>query len=157
MRKNKDEKSTEIMCCLYFTLFFRRAIEIDEEEDDKNVHSVPSQELNAAIADLSACLENLRTCNDLISKHGRALQSTLFDLENSDDLVNKTKLINERATIFRISSNAMINVRIIFFYCGVGVDLSLNAIFTKDAYKTIFANLKAFRGSKNVIGSQLYN
>lgn len=98
------------MCCLHFTLFFRRAIEIDEEEDDKNVHSVPSQELNAAIADLSACLENLRTCNDLISKHGRALQSTLVELESGDDLVNKTKLINERATIFRISSNAMINV-----------------------------------------------
>lgn len=100
------------MCCLHFTLFFRRAIEIDEEEDDKNVHSVPSQELNAAITDLAACLENLRTCNDLISKHGRALQSALFELQNSDDLVNKTKLINERATIFRISSNAMINVRI---------------------------------------------
>lgn len=100
------------MCCLHFTLFFRRAIEIDEEEDDKNVHSVPSQELNAAITDLAACLENLRTCNDLISKHGRALQSALFELQNSDDLVNKTKLINERATIFRISSNAMINVRV---------------------------------------------
>lgn len=90
--------------------FRRRAIEIDEEEDDKNVLSVPSQELNAAISELSLKLENLRTCNDLISKNGRALQSALAELESGEDLANKTKLITERATLFRISSNAMINV-----------------------------------------------
>lgn len=88
----------------------RRAIEIDEEEDDKNVLSIPSQELNAAISELSSKLENLRTCNDLISKNGRALQSALAELENGDDLASKTKLVTERATLFRISSNAMINV-----------------------------------------------
>lgn len=88
----------------------RRAIEIDEEEDDKNVLSVPSQELNAAISELSLKLENLRTCNDLISKNGRALQTVLSELENGDDLASKTKLVAERATLFRISSNAMINV-----------------------------------------------
>lgn len=90
--------------------FCRRAIEIDEEEDDKNVLSVPSQELNAAISELSLKLENLRTCNDLISKNGRLLQSALAELESGDDLASKTKLVTERATLFRISSNAMINV-----------------------------------------------
>ncbi|XP_031638486.1 oxysterol-binding protein 2 [Contarinia nasturtii] len=86
-----------------------RAIEIDEEEDDKNVLSVPSQELNAAITELSSKLENLRTCNDLISKNGRALQNALTELESGDDLASKTKQVTERATLFRISSNAMIN------------------------------------------------
>lgn len=93
--------------------FDRRAIEIDEEEDDKNVLSIPSQELNAAITELSMKLENLRTCNDLISKNGRALQSALAELETVDEqnnLASKTKLVTERATLFRISSNAMINV-----------------------------------------------
>lgn len=94
-------------------LLHRRAIEIDEEEDDKNVLSVPSQELNAAISELSSKLENLRTCNDLISKNGRALQNALAELESGDDLVSKTKLVTERATLFRISSNAMINVSFI--------------------------------------------
>lgn len=91
----------------------RRAIEIDEEEDDKNVLSIPSQELNAAISELSLKLENLRTCNDLISKNGRALQTVLSELENGDDLASKTKLVAERATLFRISSNAMINVSVL--------------------------------------------
>lgn len=90
--------------------FCRRAIENDEEEDDKNVLSAPSQELNAAIRDLSSRLENLKTCNDSIAKHDMALQRALTELEAGDDLPNKTKIITERATLFRISSNAMINV-----------------------------------------------
>lgn len=94
----------------YIFHLHRRAIEIDEEEDDKNVLSVPSQELNAAIRELSSKLENLRTCNDLISKNGRALQVALAELESGDDLAVKAKQVTERATLFRISSNAMINV-----------------------------------------------
>lgn len=90
----------------------RRAIEIDEEEDDKNVLSVPSQELNVAISELSTRLENLRICNDLIAKHGRHLQTALTDLESGDDLEKKIKSVTERATLFRISSNAMINVSV---------------------------------------------
>lgn len=58
-------------------------------------------------------LENLRTCYDLISKHGTALQRALADLESGDDLANKSKIVNERATLFRITSNAMINVSLI--------------------------------------------
>lgn len=85
-------------------------METDEEEEDTNSTSIPSQELNAAIRDLSARLENLKTCYDLISKHGLALQRALSDLESGDDLANKTKVVSERATLFRISSNAMINV-----------------------------------------------
>lgn len=97
---------------MLFWTHFRRAIEIDEEEDDKNVRSVPSQELNAAITDLTTRLEYLRTCNDLIVKQGRALQVALNDLESGEDLPNKTKVVTERATVFRIATNAMINVSV---------------------------------------------
>lgn len=91
-------------------------MESDEEEEDTNASSIPSQELNAAIRDLSARLENLKTCYDLISKHGLALQRSLTDLENGEDFPTKSKVVSERATLFRISSNAMINVRVMFIY-----------------------------------------
>lgn len=84
-------------------------MESDEEEDDSNAHSIPSEELNVVIRDLTARLENLKTCYDLISKHGVALQRALTELETGDDLPNKSKIVSERATLFRISSNAMIN------------------------------------------------
>lgn len=54
-------------------------------------------------------LENLKTCYDLITKHGSALQRALGELESGEDLTSKNKIVNERATLFRISSNAMIN------------------------------------------------
>ena len=50
-------------------------------------------------------------------KHGAALQKSLADLEALHatdalhaDLPSRMKTVNERATLFRISSNAMINV-----------------------------------------------
>lgn len=51
----------------------------------------------------------MKTCYDLITKHGSALQRALAELESGEDLTNKNKIVNERATLFRISSNAMIN------------------------------------------------
>lgn len=86
-----------------------RAIESEEEEEETTAQAIPSEELNAVIRDLTGRLENLRTCYDLIAKHGTALQRSLTDLESGDDLANKSKIVNERATLFRITSNAMIN------------------------------------------------
>lgn len=102
---------------LYYHCFCRRAIEIDEEEDDKNVLSIPREELDAVIRELSAHLENLKTCNDLIAKHGSALQRSLAELENCSgtgggSIEERTKTVTERATLFRISSNAMISVSV---------------------------------------------
>lgn len=87
-------------------------MESEEEEEDTNAMAIPSEELNIVIRDLSSRLENLKTCFDLISKHGIALQRALAELESGDDLVNKSKIVGERATLFRLSSNAMINVSI---------------------------------------------
>ena len=72
---------------------------------------------------MSTKLEDLRTCNDLIVKHGHALQRPVSDLESATsgsgagdkkspdlpDIQSKVKILNERATLFKITSNAMIN------------------------------------------------
>lgn len=62
---------------------------------------------------LASKLDDLSTCNELIGKHGAALQRSLSELEElrgSTDSTDKVKAVNERATLFRITSNAMINV-----------------------------------------------
>lgn len=86
-------------------------MESEEEEDDNNASAIPSEELNLVIRDLTASLENLNTCFDLISKHGSALQRALLDLDagSGEDLASRSKLVTERATLFRISANAMKN------------------------------------------------
>lgn len=58
-------------------------------------------------------LGDLSTCNDLIAKHGAALQRSLNELDGLRipyESSEKLKAVNERATLFRITSNAMINV-----------------------------------------------
>lgn len=84
-------------------------MESEEEEEDNNAAAIPSEELNLVIRDLTASLENLKTCFDLISKHGSALQRALMDLESGEDVAARSKLVSERATLFRISANAMKN------------------------------------------------
>lgn len=83
----------------------------DDEEYDLPFHS-SNNEIQAVLKTLSAKLEDLNTCNELIIKHGAALQRSLGELEQletSGDFVTKTKAVNERATLFRITANAMIN------------------------------------------------
>lgn len=70
-------------------------------------------ELQNTLRILSSKVEDLSTCNDLIAKHGTALQRSLSELEAlrlPPDSTDKIKQVNERATLFRITSNAMINV-----------------------------------------------
>ncbi|XP_031574261.1 oxysterol-binding protein 1-like isoform X3 [Actinia tenebrosa] len=74
----------------------------DEEEDE------PFEDIKP----LSAKLEDLHTCNDLVGKHGSALQRSIGELQEIEDnqtLINKLKAVNEKATLFRITSNAMIS------------------------------------------------
>ncbi|XP_069684102.1 oxysterol-binding protein 1 isoform X1 [Periplaneta americana] len=90
-----------------------RAMESEEEEEEYD-ESMASQknEVQNVIKSLSARLEDLQTCSDLIAKHGAALQRSLSELESLDtaqDVPTKLKSVNERATLFRITSNAMIN------------------------------------------------
>ncbi|KAK3927346.1 Oxysterol-binding protein 1 [Frankliniella fusca] len=92
-----------------------RAMESDEEDeivitDDQSQSQ--EAELQNILKNLSARLEDLQTCNDLIVKHGTALQRSLSELETIDtatDLPSKFKAVNERATLFRITSATVIN------------------------------------------------
>lgn len=94
-----------------FNLFSRRAMESEDDDEEETASAVPSEELNIVLKDIALKLEELRTCYDLILTHGTALQKALSDLETpGEDIAVKTKTVNERATLFRITSNAMIKV-----------------------------------------------
>lgn len=69
--------------------------------------------MHGTLKHLSSKLDDLSAFNDLIAKHGAALQRSLSELENLKlpaESGEKIKAVNERATLFRITSNAMINV-----------------------------------------------
>uniref|UniRef100_A0A3P8W331 Oxysterol-binding protein n=1 Tax=Cynoglossus semilaevis TaxID=244447 RepID=A0A3P8W331_CYNSE len=68
-------------------------------------------EIQGTLKILVSKLDDLSTCNDLIAKHGAALQRSLSELEGLIPVEGgeKIKAINELATLFRITSNAMIN------------------------------------------------
>ncbi|KFQ36062.1 Oxysterol-binding protein 1, partial [Merops nubicus] len=92
-----------------------KAVKMLEESDDSGDESVSQTdktELQSTLRTLSSKVEDLSTCNDLIAKHGTALQRSLSELETlrlPAESTEKIKQVNERATLFRITSNAMIN------------------------------------------------
>ncbi|KAM4585430.1 oxysterol-binding protein 1 isoform 3-T5 [Odontesthes bonariensis] len=71
-----------------------------------------NSEVESTLRTLGSKVEDLTTCNDLIVKHGSALQRSLSELEGlrvGGDTGEKIRQVTERATLFRITSNAMIN------------------------------------------------
>lgn len=96
-----------------FSCLTATVLVLDSESDEDERQQPDKNELQLLVRTLASKLEDLNTCNDLIAKHGSALQKTLSELEQVDDSVEaagKLKAVNERATLFRITSNAMINV-----------------------------------------------
>ncbi|XP_063082003.1 oxysterol-binding protein 2 isoform X3 [Cavia porcellus] len=85
----------------------------DSGDDDEGTASpADKSELQYTLKNLSLKLDDLSTCNDLIAKHGAALQRSLNELDSlkiPSESGEKLKVVNERATLFRITSNAMIN------------------------------------------------
>ncbi|XP_042289757.1 oxysterol-binding protein 1-like isoform X1 [Thunnus albacares] len=100
-----------------------KAVHMQAESDDSGddcpaVPPTPGQgggrnsEVQTTLRTLSSKVEDLNTCNDLIVKHGSALQRSLSELEGirvGGDMGEKIRQVTERATLFRITSNAMIN------------------------------------------------
>ncbi|XP_051561611.1 oxysterol-binding protein 1-like isoform X5 [Myxocyprinus asiaticus] len=71
-----------------------------------------NSEVQSTLRTLGSKVEDLSTCNDLIAKHGSALQRSLSELEGvrlGGETSEKIRQVTERATLFRITSNAMIN------------------------------------------------
>ncbi|XP_023322727.1 oxysterol-binding protein 1 [Eurytemora carolleeae] len=91
----------------------------DEEEGEEFPVEIDKQELNSAVKTMLGRLEELKTCHDLIEKHGHALQRSVAEVEGvatelqqatlDTQLNPKLKILNERATLFKITSNAMMN------------------------------------------------
>nr|XP_054326318.1 oxysterol-binding protein 2 isoform X3 [Pongo pygmaeus] len=84
----------------------------DSGDDDEATTPANKSELHHTLKNLSLKLDDLSTCNDLIAKHGAALQRSLTELDGlkiPSESGEKLKVVNERATLFRITSNAMIN------------------------------------------------
>lgn len=95
------------------TVFFSIPPFADDSGDEEPASQSDKSELHGTLKTLSSKLEDLSTCNELIAKHGAALQRSLSELENLKlpaESGEKIKAVNERATLFRITSNAMINV-----------------------------------------------
>uniref|UniRef100_A0A3Q1JL87 Oxysterol-binding protein n=1 Tax=Anabas testudineus TaxID=64144 RepID=A0A3Q1JL87_ANATE len=93
--------------CLTFNLSF-----LDDSGDEEPTSQSDRSEIQGTLKILVSKLDDLSTCNDLIAKHGAALQRSLSELEGLKVPVEggeKIKAVNERATLFRITSNAMIN------------------------------------------------
>uniref|UniRef100_A0A4W6EKV1 Oxysterol-binding protein n=1 Tax=Lates calcarifer TaxID=8187 RepID=A0A4W6EKV1_LATCA len=101
-----------------------KAVRMQAESDDSGddcpaVPPTPGQgggcrnsEIQSTLRTLNNKVEDLTTCNDLIVKHGSALQRSLSELEAirvGGDMGEKIRQVTERATLFRITSNAMIN------------------------------------------------
>lgn len=85
-----------------------------DEYDLKLIDKTPDKnEVNAAIRALGMKLDNVHLCHDLVGKHGTALQKQLADLEHfhpGPEAAHLVRSINERANLFRITVNALINV-----------------------------------------------
>lgn len=85
--------------------------EDDEEEADEGSGS--PEEWSSVVRKLEAQLNDIQTCSDLIQKHWKSLVKPLTEMEtnlDTDGIQIKSKEVGERATLFRISTNAMINV-----------------------------------------------
>lgn len=103
----------------------------EEDEEDRQESATSSEELMTTVRQLQARLEDMQTCSELIAKHGAGLQRLLGELEQPDDAQGKSKAVGERATLFRIASNAMINVmlRAWFFFASVTVRFFFLGVF----------------------------
>ncbi|CAL8281044.1 oxysterol-binding protein 2 isoform X1 [Gadus morhua] len=92
------------------------ATQLMQHSDDSGDEAPLAQDGRALTAGvlktLASKLDDLNTCNELIAKHGAALQRSLSELEDprgATDGTDRLKAVNERATLFRITSNAAIN------------------------------------------------
>ncbi|XP_016537311.1 oxysterol-binding protein 2 isoform X2 [Poecilia formosa] len=91
---------------------FRSGLVSDDSGDEEPTTQSDRSEIQGTLKILVSKLDDLSTCNDLIAKHGAALQRSLSELEGLKVPLEggeKIKAVNERATLFRITSNAMIN------------------------------------------------
>jgi prefoldin subunit 5 len=89
-------------------------MESEDDEEEAEEGSGSPEEWSSVVRKLEAQLNDIQTCSDLIQKHWKSLVKPLSEIETNldpDGVQTKSKEVGERATLFRISTNAMINVR----------------------------------------------
>ncbi|XP_068623300.1 oxysterol-binding protein 1 isoform X1 [Battus philenor] len=92
-----------------------RAQESDDDEDQIAAGPMTvgggeggeTEDAGGIARELAARFHDLRTCSELVARHGTTLQRSLVELEVPPS--DTTKQVSERATLFRISCNAMMN------------------------------------------------
>ena len=85
-------------------------------DSNKSPNNDERAELTTMNKAFDAKLEDLKMCMDLINRHYQALCRTLGDLEQLDKTeatVNAIKSVNERATLFRITSTGKLSRSIV--------------------------------------------
>lgn len=105
---------------------------VDDSADEEPTSQSDHSEIQGTLKTLASKLDDLSTCNDLIAKHGAALQRSLSELETLRVPLEggeKIKAVNERATLFRITSNAMINVSTELTFCYHRISLITAILF----------------------------
>uniref|UniRef100_V5G398 Oxysterol-binding protein 1 n=1 Tax=Anoplophora glabripennis TaxID=217634 RepID=V5G398_ANOGL len=88
-----------------------RNMESEEDDEEAEVNGVP-EDWSGIVRKLESQLNDLQTCSDVLAKHWKNLTKPLSEMETNADseaLQSKTKEVCERATLFRIATNAMIN------------------------------------------------
>ena len=81
-----------------------------DDEDDEN-----TEKNDSCTKPLSSKVDDLQTCNDLVGKHGTSLQKAISEIQDlsefdEEELAKRLKVVNEKTTLFRITSSAMISV-----------------------------------------------
>nr|CAH7728422.1 unnamed protein product [Callosobruchus chinensis] len=85
---------------------------MESEEDEETMESEAGEDWSGLVRKLESQLNELQTCGDVLAKHWKNLAKPLSEMETNADpeaLQGKTKEVCERATLFRIATNAMIN------------------------------------------------
>lgn len=85
---------------------------MESEEDEVEAEESGTSEDPDVMRKLESALNELQICGELLGKHWKNLAKPLSEIESTPDpdlLNSKVKEVCERATLFRISSNAMIN------------------------------------------------
>lgn len=86
---------------------------MESEEDEETEDSGELEDWSGTVKKLETQLNELQTCGDVLAKHWKNLTKPLSEIETNGDpeaLQGKTKEVCERATLYRIATNAMMNV-----------------------------------------------
>ncbi|CAG9854060.1 unnamed protein product [Phyllotreta striolata] len=85
---------------------------MESEEDEEIDDSGDLEDWSGVVRKIESQLNDLQTCADVLAKHWKNLAKSLGEIETNPDpelLQGKNKEVCERATLFRIASNAMVN------------------------------------------------